>query len=126
MKLVNNLLACVHLAVAAEGLAFARRKGMDLDEVMKVISSGAAYSYVAVDRAPRMRMANPPVAAAIDTLVKDLQLVIGEAKKHSLPLFLTATAYQQFVAAQANGWGKEDDSCLGRLWEQYGIRIRDE
>lgn len=72
-----------------------------------------------------MRMANPPVHSALDTLVKDLVIVLSEAKKHSLPLFLGAAAYQQFVAAQASGWGREDDSCLGRLWERYGIRIRE-
>jgi 3-hydroxyisobutyrate dehydrogenase len=71
-----------------------------------------------------MRMANAPVFSATDTLVKDLDIVLTEARKLNLPLFLGAAAYQQFVAAQANGWGREDDSCLSRLWEQYGIRIR--
>ncbi len=38
------------MAVAAEALAFSVKKGMDLDAVMAVILSGAAYSYVAKDR----------------------------------------------------------------------------
>lgn len=71
-----------------------------------------------------MRMAKAPVFSATDTLVKDLDIVLTEARKLSLPLFLGAAAYQQFVAAQAAGWGREDDSSLSRLWERYGIRIR--
>lgn len=50
VKAVNQLLACIHMATAAEALAFSVKKGMDLDAVMSVILSGAAYSYVAKDR----------------------------------------------------------------------------
>jgi putative dehydrogenase len=71
-----------------------------------------------------MRMSKAPVFSATDTLVKDLDIVLTEARKLNLPLFLGAVAYQQFVAAQASGWGREDDSSLSRLWEGYGIRIR--
>jgi 3-hydroxyisobutyrate dehydrogenase-like beta-hydroxyacid dehydrogenase len=134
---VNQLLAGVQLAVAAEALAFARKKGMDLDAVYEVVSSGAAWSYVMQDReyrsrasltsgVPRMRMANPPVFSATETFVKDLGIVLAEAKALNVPLWLAAAAHQQFVNAAASGWAREDDSSVGRLWERYGVRIRDE
>ncbi|RSH81488.1 hypothetical protein EHS25_006845 [Saitozyma podzolica] len=126
MKAVNQLLAGVQLAVAGEALAFARKKGMDLDAVYDVVSSGAASSYVMKDRVPRMRMANAPVFSVTDTFVKDLGIVLSEAKALSVPLWLTSAAHQQFIDAAASGWGQEDDSCVGRLWERYGVRIRDE
>lgn len=141
VKLVNNLLAGVHLAVAAEAFAFATKKGMDLDAVFGVLSNGAAYTYVMTDRKsndrccqktvqlkvagfPRMRMANPPVHSALDTFVKDLSIVLAEAKAMDLPLFLGAAAHQQFIAASAMGLGREDDSAIVRLWEAYGVRVR--
>jgi hypothetical protein len=43
-----------------------------------------------------------------------------------VPLWLTSAAHQQCIDAAASGWGQEDDSCVGRLWERYGVRIRDE
>ena len=50
VKAVNQLLAGVHLVAAAEALAFAVKKKMSLDAVYEVVSKGAAYSYVMVDR----------------------------------------------------------------------------
>lgn len=50
VKLVNNLLAGVHICAAAEAFAFAKKKNMDLDVVFDVLSGGAAYSFVMVDR----------------------------------------------------------------------------
>ncbi len=50
---VNQLLSGIHLCAAAEALAFASRKGMDLNAVFAVVSRGAAASYMMIDRAIR-------------------------------------------------------------------------
>lgn len=50
VKAVNQLLAGVHLCAAAEALAFARKKGMDLNKVFGVVNRGAASSYMMNDR----------------------------------------------------------------------------
>ncbi|WVW81780.1 hypothetical protein I302_103777 [Kwoniella bestiolae CBS 10118] len=124
VKLINNLLASIHLAVAAEGMAFAKYKNMDTEKVFEVVRGGAAYSYMMVDRVPRMF--NPPSTphSATTTLVKDLTLVINEAKKCNTPLFLGQAALQQFTKAVSKGWGGEDDSSLGRLWEDMGVSLK--
>ncbi|WVR03631.1 hypothetical protein IAU60_000624 [Kwoniella sp. DSM 27419] len=124
VKLVNNLLAGIHLAVAAEGMAFAKSKGMDLDKVFDVVKNGAASSYMMWDRVPRMFEQKPQVHSATSTLSKDLGIVITEAKKISTPLFLGQAAAQQFTRAIADGHGAEDDSSLGRLWESMGVSLR--
>jgi putative dehydrogenase len=138
IKLVNNLLAGVHLCAAAEAFAFAQKKGMDLKTVYDVVSKGAAWSYMMVDRevlhpsarvalihpgAPRIFATQPPVHSALDTLAKDLGLVLAEAKLTYCPLFLGAAAQQQFVRASAMGYGQEDDSAVSKLWEVMGIKI---
>jgi len=43
-------LAGVHIAAAAEGFAFAKKKNMNLQTVYDVLANGAAYTYVLVDR----------------------------------------------------------------------------
>jgi 3-hydroxyisobutyrate dehydrogenase len=48
--LVNNHLAGVHIAAAAEGFAFAKKKNMNLQTVLDVLVNGAAYTYVLKDR----------------------------------------------------------------------------
>ena len=46
MKLVVNLVLGLNRAVLAEGLAFARRCGLDPEAVLEILQSGAAYSRV--------------------------------------------------------------------------------
>ncbi|WWC58105.1 uncharacterized protein I303_100640 [Kwoniella dejecticola CBS 10117] len=124
IKLLNNLLAAIHLAVAAEALNFAKFKKMDLQKVFEVVKNGAAWSYMMVDRVPRMM--DPPSSphATTSTILKDVNLVLSEAKKLNTPLFLGQAASQQFARAVAKGWGGEDDSSLGRLWEDMGVSLR--
>ena len=50
VRAINQLLAGVHLCAAAEALAFAKKKGMNLHSVLDVVAHGAAYSYMMVDR----------------------------------------------------------------------------
>lgn len=125
IKAVDSLLSAVHLATAAEAVNFARRKGMDLSAVMQVINTGAAASYMASDRVARMRSAEAIAPQqTVEQMLADLAIVLAEARKACLPLFLGAAAYSQFLAAQAQGLGKEDDSTVGRLWEHLGIKVR--
>ncbi|WVQ93674.1 hypothetical protein IAU59_000750 [Kwoniella sp. CBS 9459] len=124
VKLVNNLLAGIHLAVAAEGLAFAKYKKMDLDKVFQVVRGGAASSYMMIDRVPRMFEEKPDVYSPTKTFVKDLSIVLTEAKKVNTPLFLGQAAAQQFTRAVSEGWGDDDDSSVGRLWESMGVKLR--
>lgn len=65
-----------------------------------------------------------PVHAHVDVFVKDLGIVLSEAKKSGCPLFLAAAAHQMFVRASAEGFGKEDDSSIVRLWEKYGVFVK--
>ena len=137
VKAVNQLLAGVHLVAAAEALAFAVRKNMNLDAVYEVVSKGAAYSYVMVDRelllamgcqssssgVPRMRQSSPPVFSAMTTFVKDLTIVLAEGKRTNTPLFLTAAAHLQFLSAAASGLGSQDDGAIAQLWKTYGIDV---
>ncbi|ORY34220.1 NAD binding domain of 6-phosphogluconate dehydrogenase-domain-containing protein [Naematelia encephala] len=123
VKIVNNLLAGIHLCAAAEALALARKKNMDLRQVFEIVSKGAGSSYVMIDRIPRMWMKDPPVMSATETFVKDLGIALAEGKRTNTPLWLAAAAHQQFIRAVAHGWGREDDSCVGRLWEPMGISV---
>lgn len=54
MKVLNQLLCGVHLAVAGEAIALARRQGLPLDTTLEILSSGSAGSWMLADRGPRM------------------------------------------------------------------------
>jgi L-threonate 2-dehydrogenase len=110
MKTVNQLLAGIHIAAAAEGLALAEKEGIDLALALKILTSGAASSWMLNNRGARMVSDDGQVTSAVDIFVKDLGLVLdaGRAAKMGLPL--AAAAHQLFLAASGLGAGARDDS----------------
>ncbi len=121
MKVVNQLLCGVHIAAAAEALAFAERAGIDPNLALQVLSGSAAQSWMLNARGPRMIDYDTVVTSAVDIFVKDLSLVLdaGRAAKMALPL--TAASHQLFLAASAMGHGLEDDS---QVIETYRALMR--
>jgi 3-hydroxyisobutyrate dehydrogenase len=110
MKVVNQLICGVHIAVAAEGLAFAERAGIDPKLALEVLSGSAAQSWMLKARGPRMIDYDNVVTSAVDIFVKDLSLVLDAGLGFKMGLPLAAVAHQLFLAASGMGHGLEDDS----------------
>lgn len=116
VKLVNQLLCGVHIAAAAEALAFAEALGLDARATREVIRGGAAASFMLDDRGERMvDGAFDEVRSALDIFVKDMGLVTGAARAHTHPTPLAATAEQLYLAGARAGLGRLDDSSLIKL-----------
>jgi 3-hydroxyisobutyrate dehydrogenase len=89
VKLVNQLLCGVHIAAAAEALAYARALGLDPTKVHDTIRYGAAASLMLDDRGSRMLAREfDEVRSALDIFVKDMGLVVeaGAANGARTPL----------------------------------------
>ncbi|MFP5336404.1 MAG: NAD(P)-dependent oxidoreductase [Actinomycetes bacterium] len=113
VKLVNQLLCGVHIAAAAEGLAFAEALGLDAAQCREVLRHGAAASFMLEDRGERMvHGAGDEVRSALDIFVKDLGLVLGAARDHAYPAPLASAAEQLYLAGRRAGLGAVDDSRL--------------
>lgn len=111
VKLVNQLLCGVHIAVAAEALAYAEALGLDPEACWDVVRHGAAASFMLDDRGQRMvRGAGGEVRSALDIFVKDLGLVLAAARDTAYPAPLAATAEQLYLAGRRAGLGRADDS----------------
>ena len=113
VKLVNQLLCGVHIAAAAEALAFAEAMGLDAGAVRDVIRDGAAASFMLDDRGERMvQGAFDEAKSALDIFVKDMGLVTGAARSvdHATPL--AAAAEAMYVAGSDAGLGRMDDSSV--------------
>ena len=116
VKTVNQLLAGVHIAVAAEAFSLAGKVGVDLDIMLEILGGSAASSWMLRDRGPRMLQDEPPVASAVDIFVKDLGIVLEAGREAKAALPLAAMAHQMFLAASAQGHGKRDDSQVLRAY----------
>ena len=127
VKIVNQLLAGVHIAVAAEAMAFGVRAGADPKALYEVISGSAGSSWMWNNRVPHILNNDYTPLSAVDIFVKDLAIVLGTAHKLNFPLPLTAAAHQQFIAAAASGLGREDDSAVFKVFQKLsGISINQE
>lgn len=122
MKTVNQLLAGVHIAVAAEAFAFAEKAGIDPQVALQILGGSAASSWMLKDRGPRIIGDSDAVTSAVDIFVKDLSIVLdaGRAAKMGLPL--AAAAHQLFLSASGMGHGKRDDSQVIEVYRATGAK----
>lgn len=112
VKMINQLLAGVHIAAAAEAMALGLRAGCDPDALYEVISNSAGSSWMFQNRVPHILKGDYTPLSAVNIFVKDLGIVLDYAKKSVFPLPLSATAHQMFMQASAAGYGGEDDSAV--------------
>jgi 3-hydroxyisobutyrate dehydrogenase/putative dehydrogenase len=112
IKLVNQLLCGVHIAVAAEALAFAEAMQLDAAATWDVLRAGAAASFMLDDRGGRMVHGADQVKSALDIFVKDMGLVLDAARENSYPAPLASAAEQLYLAGRRAGLGRRDDSSI--------------
>ena len=115
-KMVNQLLAGVHIAAAGEAMALAIRAGANPDQVYEVICNSAGGSWMFQNRVPHILAGDYTPLSAVNIFVKDLGIVLDYAKKSIFPLPLSATAHQMFMQASAAGHGAEDDSAVIKIF----------
>ncbi len=117
VKMVNQLLAGVHIATAAEAMALAIRAGADPQTVYDVITSSAGNSWMFQNRVPHILAGDDTPHSAVNIFVKDLGIVLDQGRALAFPLPLAAAAHQLFLAAAAAGHGGRDDAFVIRVWE---------
>jgi L-threonate 2-dehydrogenase len=116
IKIVNQLLAGVHIAAAAEAMALGLREGVDPATLYEIITHSAGNSWMFENRVPHILSGDYRALSAVDIFVKDLGLVLDTARHSRFPLPLAATAHQMFLTASASGHGREDDSAVIKIF----------
>ena len=126
VKMVNQVLAGVHIATAAEALALGIRAGADPQTLYDVISESAGSSWMWQNRVPHILAGDDTPLSAVNIFVKDLGIVLDQARALTFPLPMAAAAHQLFLAAAANGQGLKDDAFVIRVWQALaGIELPD-
>jgi len=124
VKTVNQLLAGIHIAAAAEAMALGVRAGADAKTLYEVISNSAGASWMFGNRVPHMLAGDYTPLSAIDIFVKDLGLVLDTGRELRFPLPLAGAAHQLFLMAAAAGLGREDDAAVVKVYEKLaGITV---
>src|ERR1700722_19375026 len=121
VKIINQLLAGVHVAAAAEAMALGLREGVDPGALYEVITHSAGNSWMFENRMAHVLAADYTPLSAVDIFVKDLGLVLDTARASKFPLPLASTAHQMFLQASSSGFGREDDSAVIKIFP--GIKL---
>ena len=116
VKIINQLLAGVHIAAAAEAMALGLREGVDAAALYEVITHSAGNSWMFENRMAHVLAGDYTPLSAVDIFVKDLGLVLDTARARKHPLPLAATAHQMFMQASSAGHAKEDDSAVIKIF----------
>jgi 3-hydroxyisobutyrate dehydrogenase len=123
-KIVNQLLAGVHIAAACEAMALAAKLGLDLAKVYEVITASAGNSWMFENRMPHVLDGDYRPRSAIDIFVKDLGIVSDISRAERLPAPVAASALQMFLMTSAAGMGRDDDASVARLYAQIaGLKL---
>ncbi len=116
VKIINQLLAGVHIAAAAEAMALGLREGVDAAALYEVITNSAGNSWMFENRMAHVLAADYTPLSAVDIFVKDLGIVLDMARASKFPLPLSSTAHQMFMQASTAGFAREDDSAVIKIF----------
>ena len=111
-KMVNQICIAGVVQGLAEGLHFAQAAGLDAEQVVEVISKGAAQSWQMENRYKTMLAGEYEHGFAVDWMRKDLAIVLNEAQRNGALIPVTALVDQFYSEVQALGGGRWDTSSL--------------
>ena len=114
-KMVNQICIAGLVQGLAEGIDFARRAGLDVEQVMATISQGAAGSWQMANRGVTMARREFDFGFALDWMRKDLAICFAEAERIGATLPVTAVVDQFYARLQRQGRGRWDTSSLIEL-----------
>ena len=115
-KLVNNLLAAINLAGAAEAIALAQRLGLDAGRTLDVIEQSSGQSWIGSDRMRRAIAGDFAPRAHVTLLQKDTRLALEAAHASGFDARLGPVAHQAFNDAVQAGHAGLDDAALLKLF----------
>src|ERR1700753_2341574 len=115
-KMINQLLAGVHIAAASEAITFAAKQGLDIKKVYEVITASAGNSWMFENRIPHVLDGDYTPRSAVDIFVKDLGIIQDMARTAKSPAPVAAAALQMFLMTAASGMGRDDDASVARMY----------
>lgn len=119
-KLANQVMVIHTIMSLAEGLAFAKKAGLDLRKVLEATTMGAAGSNSLKVLGPKVLAGDWKPAFKVDLQLKDLRLIMETAREMGQPLPGTALAQQLLATLAAKGRGQDGTQALFEVIEGLG------
>ncbi len=111
-KMVNQICIAGLVQGLSEGLRFGQNAGLNVEDVVEVISKGAAQSWQMENRFKTMLDDKFDYGFAVDWMRKDLGIAMEEAKINGSKLPITEIIDGYYSNVQKNGGNRFDTSSL--------------
>jgi 3-hydroxyisobutyrate dehydrogenase-like beta-hydroxyacid dehydrogenase len=111
-KMVNQICIAGLVQGLSEGLAFGEKAGLDVNQVLDVISKGAAQSWQMENRGKTMHERKFNFGFAVDWMRKDLGICLEEAKRNGSKLPITQIILGYYDEISKGGGSRYDTSSL--------------
>ena len=124
LKLINNALGAANAAALAEALLLARASGIDLDDLVRVLTAGSGASAQLELKSTPMREHDFTPLFKLDHMLKDVRLCVEEAQAAGVPFPSAGHARDLLVAASGRGLGDQDYAAMIEAAEGLaGLRL---
>jgi len=111
-KMVNQICIAGLVQALSEGIRFGQNAGLKVEDVIEVISKGAAQSWQMENRFKTMIDDKFDYGFAVDWMRKDLGIAMEEAKSNGSKLPVTEIVDKYYEQVQKNGGNRFDTSSL--------------
>ena len=111
-KMVNQICIAGLVQGLSEGINFGIKAGLNMEDVIEVISKGAAQSWQMDNRFKTMIEDKFDFGFAVDWMRKDLKIALEEAKKNNSLLPVTEIVDKYYGEVQKMGGNRWDTSSL--------------
>ena len=119
-KMVNQICIAGLVQALSEGLDFARRAGLDGEQVAGLIGAGAAQSWQLDNRHATMLADEFEFGFAVEWMRKDLGYAMDEARRNGAELPVARLVDRFYAEIEAMGGGRWDTSSLIRRLRNKG------
>ena len=111
-KMVNQVLIATNMIGVCEALLYGYKAGLDLNQVLQSVGTGAAGSWSLNNLGPRMIAGNFEPGFFVEHFLKDMGIALAEAKRMKLCLPGLALAEQLYRAVEAQGLARKGTHAL--------------
>lgn len=126
MKMTNQILVIANTLAIAEALVVAKKLGLNLDNVFKVISNSHGDSFAFRTFGSKMISGDYETGGAINTLSKDSRVIMNTGIELEIPLPISSVTYQLCQMAESRGLGRQSVPTLVKVLEELsGVKLHD-
>lgn len=118
-KACNQIIIASTMIGVCESLIYGHKAGLDLNQMINLLSKGAAGSFSLEKLAPRMLRRDFEPGFYVEHFIKDLGIALEEARRMKLGLPGLALASQFYQALAAQGFEKKGTQALLLALESF-------